>query len=117
LTNGERVVATLRKPEVLAPHAQKYSKEQLLILPLDVRNTKQIEEAFEAVKQVFGRLDVVVNNAGYGLLGEVEGTDDDTARNLFDVIFWGAVDISRRVSCFHTQSLVCSINSGYLRRQ
>jgi NADP-dependent 3-hydroxy acid dehydrogenase YdfG len=97
LAKGERVVATLRKPEVLASLAQKYSKEQLLILPVDVRNHEQIANAFDELKRVFGRLDVVVNNAGYGLLGEVEGTDDATARNLFDVLFWGAVDISRKV--------------------
>jgi len=100
LANKERVVATLRKPEVLNPLTQKYSKEQLLILPLDVRNQKQIEETFESIQNVFGRLDVVVNNAGYGLLGEVEGTDDKPARELFDVLFWGAVDISRRAVAF-----------------
>jgi len=100
LANGERVVATLRKPEALNALSRKYSKEQLLILQLDVRNPKQIESAFENVKNVYGRLDVVVNNAGYGLLGEVEGTDDKVARELFDVLFWGAVDISRRAVTF-----------------
>ena len=100
LAKGERVIATLRKPEAIAHLAEKYSKEQLLILSLDVRFPDQIDSAFDATRDKFGRLGVVVNNAGYGLLGEVEGTDDATARNLFDVIFWGAVTISRKVDAY-----------------
>lgn len=100
ISSGERVVATLRK--LTSPQIQslgeRYSKEQLLVLPLDVTNKQQIDEAFDAVRMTFGRLDVVVNNAGYGIVGEVEATPEDEARKLMDVLFWGAVHISKKVS-------------------
>jgi len=100
LERGERVVATLRRPEVLSHLADKYTRNQLIVVPLDIRYPNQIDDAFDVVKSTFGRLDVVVNNGGHGLLGEVEGTDDATARNLFDVLLWGAVDISRKAVTF-----------------
>jgi NAD(P)-dependent dehydrogenase (short-subunit alcohol dehydrogenase family) len=98
LANGERVVATLRKPAALAALAEKHNKDQLLVLPLDVTNSKQIDEAFESVKKTFGRLDVVVNNAGHGLVGEVEGVEESAARALLDVLFWGAANVTKKVS-------------------
>ena len=97
LASGERVVATLRKPEVLAYLKDKYTPEQLLIQPLDVVNDEQIEAAFAATKVHFGRLDVVVNNAGYGLFGEAEGLPLDEARDQIEVLFWGPVKISLKV--------------------
>lgn len=45
----------------------------------------------------FGALDVVVNNVGYALCGEIEGTPDDVARRIMDVNFWAPVNISREV--------------------
>ena len=97
LASGERVVATLRKPEVLAYLKDKYTPEQLLIQQLDVANDEQIEAAFAATKKHFGRLDVVVNNAGYGLFGEAEGLPLDEARKQVEVLFWGPVKISLKV--------------------
>ena len=101
LASGERVVATLRKPEVLAYLKDKYSTEQLLIQQLDVVNDEQIEAAFVATKEHFGRLDVVVNNAGYGLFGEAEGLPLDEARKQVEVLFWGPAKISLRVRLLH----------------
>lgn len=101
LAAGERAVATLRKPEALADLAQKYPSSQLLVLPLDVTNEAQITEAFEATKKHFGRLDVVVNNAGYGLSGEFEAIPEDRARLQIEVLFWGPVHITKQVwHCF-----------------
>lgn len=59
---------------------------------------------FEKTKEHFGRLDVVVNNAGYAVQGEAEGIEDQEARKLMDVLFWGAVDISKKVCCVVFQS-------------
>lgn len=95
LDKGHIVVATLRKPEDLSDLKAKYPSEQLLILKLDVSKSDDVIAAFDAVKQVFGRLDVVVNNAGYGIIGEIENTTEDAARTMFDVNFWGAVNISK----------------------
>lgn len=97
LASGERVVATLRKPEVLAHLKNKYTSEQLLVQQLDVVNDEQIEAAFAATKEHFGRLDVVVNNAGYGLFGEAEGLPLNEAREQVEVLFWGPAKISLKV--------------------
>lgn len=64
-------------------------------------NDEQIEAAFAATKDHFGRLDVVVNNAGYGLFGEAEGLPLDEAREQFEVLFWGPVKISLKVHFTH----------------
>ncbi|KAN0074601.1 hypothetical protein V8E55_011650 [Tylopilus felleus] len=94
LEKGDRVVATLRKPEVLSELAAKYP-ERLLVLRLDVTKSAEVTAAFATSREKFGRIDVVVNNAGVGLLSEVEGTTDSTARGLFEVNFWGASHITR----------------------
>ena len=51
-------------------------------------------------KQVFGRLDIIFNNAGYGSVGEAEATPDDVAHGQFDVNFWGAINVSRAAIAF-----------------
>ena len=100
LRKGDIVVATLRKPSVLAPLAEKYPHSQLLLLTLDVTRPSDITSAFTRTREVFGRLDVVFNNAGYALFGEVEGTPDADARAIFEVDFWGAVGVSREAVKF-----------------
>lgn len=97
LASGERVVATLRKPEDLTSLKDKYTPEQLLIQQLDVTDDEQIEAAFAAAKDHFGRLDVVVNNAGHVLFGEAEGIPLDEARKQVEVLFWGPVKVSLKV--------------------
>ena len=95
LEKGEIVVATLRTPAALADLQQKYTKERLLVLPLDVTKPSEITAAFEAATAQFGRIDVVLNNAGFAVQGEVEDTPDDVARKLFEVNFWGAANVTR----------------------
>ncbi|KAF9234463.1 hypothetical protein BU15DRAFT_89984 [Melanogaster broomeanus] len=85
LSKGDIVVATLRKPEMLDELAANYPKRQ----------QADIDHAFSQTKESFGRLDVVFNNAGYGIFGASEATPTDAARALFDVNFWGAVNVSR----------------------
>lgn len=75
-----------------------YSPSQLLILPLDVTSVNQIEDVFTKTREKFGRLDVVINNAGYGVNGEMESTPDDVARQQMEVCFWGAVNVMREAS-------------------
>ena len=97
LAANERVVATLRRPEQLASYSEKYPSSQLLILPLDVTSVAQIDDAFAKVKTHFGRLDVVVNNAGYGFVAEIEIMPEDEARHCFETCFWGPYHIVQRV--------------------
>jgi NAD(P)-dependent dehydrogenase (short-subunit alcohol dehydrogenase family) len=98
LAAGERVVATLRNPSSLAQLQQKYSSTQLLILRLDVSNAGDIKAAVKAAVDHFETIDIVVNNAGYAIFGEAEAVSDEDARKLFDVQYWGPVNVMREVS-------------------
>ncbi|TFY53226.1 hypothetical protein EVJ58_g9566 [Rhodofomes roseus] len=94
LGHGDKVAATLRKPEMLSGLSSKYSSSQLLVLKLDVTKSDEVKQAFSAAHAHFGRIDVVFNNAGSIVLGSVEGTPDDMARNLFELNLWGAVNVT-----------------------
>lgn len=100
LKNGDIAVATLRKPEALADLSSTYPLSQLLVLKLDVTNPSEIVSAFAEAEEKFGRIDVVFNNAGYGVLAEVEGTPEEVARGMFEVNFWGAAAVSREAVRF-----------------
>ncbi|KAK7457215.1 hypothetical protein VKT23_010518 [Stygiomarasmius scandens] len=94
LSRGDIAVATLRKPSALSDLASQYDSTKLLTLKLDVTNPAEIKTAFLKVKETYGRLDVVYSNAGYGAVGEAEGTPDDVARGLFEVNFWGSTNVA-----------------------
>jgi len=94
LENGGIVVATLRKPEALADFAARYGKDRLLIVKLDVTVAKEVPGAFQQALDTFGRIDVVFNNAGAALVGEAEVTSIDDARKVFELNYWGAVNVS-----------------------
>ncbi|KAG6332159.1 hypothetical protein ID866_6931 [Astraeus odoratus] len=99
LEKGERVVATLRKPEVLADLALKYP-DTLLVLRLDVTEPEEVKAAFSAARERFGRIDVVLSNAGVGIVSEIEGTSEKKARDIFEVNFWGASYVCREAVRF-----------------
>lgn len=68
----------------------------MLILSCDVTKHDEVVNAFAETIAKYGRCDVVFNNAGLALMGEVENREQDgLARELFEVNFWGAVDVSR----------------------
>ncbi|KAN0091001.1 hypothetical protein V8E55_004567 [Tylopilus felleus] len=94
LQQGDSVVATLRKPEVLSDLLAKYPS-QLLVLSLDVKYPEQIHAAFENALERFGRVDVVLNNAGICVISEAEGMSDERGRELFEVLFWGATNVTK----------------------
>ncbi|THH13104.1 hypothetical protein EW146_g7084 [Bondarzewia mesenterica] len=98
LANGERVVATARNPATLADLKAQYPAEHLLVLALDVTDAGQVTAAFEATKRQFGRLDVVVNMAGYGVIGGIEEVPEEVARKQLEVLFWGPVRIMKEKS-------------------
>ncbi|KAI0668234.1 NAD-P-binding protein [Trametes maxima] len=100
LNAGEKVVATLRRPEALNDLVKNYSADRLFVAKLDVTSTVDIKSAFAQAKGAFGRIDVVFNNAGYFAIGEAEAIPDDVARPLFEVNFWGAVHVSQEAVRF-----------------
>jgi NADP-dependent 3-hydroxy acid dehydrogenase YdfG len=88
-----RVVATARKP---ASMSKIPDGPNVLKLKLDVTSIDSIESAFSESLAAFGHIDVVVNNAGYTLVGDTEAAGDAEARALMDTNFWGMVDVSKR---------------------
>lgn len=104
LEKGESVVATARQPNTLDDLAQRYPKQRLLILPLDVTQQDQIVDAFLQAKRRFGRVDVVFNNAAFGHIGELEATEEAKARALFDTNFWGAMKITKEAVKFFRET-------------
>ncbi|KAJ7487806.1 NAD-P-binding protein [Mycena latifolia] len=93
LANGEIAVATLRTPAMLDDLAA--ANPDRLVVKCDVTKPDDIISAFAAAIDKFGRVDVVFNNAGYGIIAEVEATPEDAARTMFDVNFWGAAAVSK----------------------
>ncbi|KAL7279586.1 hypothetical protein ACG7TL_005990 [Trametes sanguinea] len=100
LEKGEIVVATLRRPSVIDNLKSKYPSDRLAIRKLDVTKEDEIIDVFTFVKEKFGRLDVVVNNAGYALAGELEAIKEEDARALFETNFWGATHVTREAVKF-----------------
>ena len=97
LQQGDRLVATARNVSTLAhlTGLAAHGDDQLLITKLDVTKQEDVDEAFaKAVKQ-FGRVDVVVNNAGYGLFGELESLSDEQIQSQLDVNLWGVLRVTR----------------------
>lgn len=78
LTEGDKVVATARNSSKLKFDGT--TKDNFLAVDCDVTNEKSIDAAFDAAIKQFGRVDVVCNNAGYGLSGEFESLSDKQIR-------------------------------------
>ncbi|KAG0697671.1 NAD(P)-binding protein [Suillus ampliporus] len=95
LKDGNRVIATLRCKEALSDLAKQYPSSQLLIVQMDVVNSPEVAAAFAKAREVFGRVDVVFNNAGALIIGEMETLSDEEARRIFEVNFWGASNVTR----------------------
>ena len=106
LTHGDKVIATMRKPDSAKDLVALYPSSQLIVVPLDVAKHEQIKPAFAAAKAAFGRVDVVFNNAGYIVAGELESPADDVARAEFEVNFWGAAHVSQEAIRFFREENV-----------
>src|SRR5258708_29518336 len=87
LAAGDQVVATARRPEQLTDLLDSHA-DQLLALALDVTDPAAASAALAAGIERFGRLDVIVNNAGYANLAPIETGDDDDFRAQFETNFW-----------------------------
>lgn len=92
---GDRVVATSRDPSKV--YAAFGKTDRLLAMPLDLRDEAQINATVSDAAGHFGRIDVLVNNAGHGLLGAVEEASDAEVKHVFETNVFGLLRVTRAV--------------------
>ncbi len=97
LERGDAVVATARRPEVLDDLVSGAPEGSVLALGLDVTDPQQINRAVDEILAGFGRVDMLVNNAGYGSVGAVEEFSMEELREHFETMFFGAVELTKAV--------------------
>jgi NAD(P)-dependent dehydrogenase (short-subunit alcohol dehydrogenase family) len=95
LSEGYKVAATSRNLSDLGKAVDIHS-EQFLPLAVNLTNEDSVQEAVELTVKTFGKIDVVVNNAGYGLLGGIEELTDREARDNFEVNVFGSLNVIRK---------------------
>ncbi len=96
LERGERVVATARRPELIG-ELRASAPQQVLPLALDVTRPEQVSAAVREAERHFGRIDVLVNNAGRGVAGAIEEVSDAETRALYELNVFGALAMIRAV--------------------
>ncbi|MDQ6768464.1 MAG: oxidoreductase [Gemmatimonadota bacterium] len=96
LERGYRAVVTARNPakveDIAAPHG-----DRALVLELDVTDPVEVDAAVKSADRRFGRIDVLVNNAGIGYFGAVEESDEEEIRRMFEINFFGLANMTRAV--------------------
>lgn len=92
LKRGDRVAATARSLESIADFKKRYG-ENVLTLELDVTNAEQAKSAVQQAHAHFGRLDVVLNNAGYSLVGMIEEAEADEVRAMYETNIFGTLSV------------------------
>ncbi|MDQ0112252.1 oxidoreductase [Paenibacillus harenae] len=96
LATGDQVIATVRRsPETLLDKLGKPANLSVEIL--DITNEAQAKEAADQIVQKFGKIDVLVNNAGFGLLSAVEEASADEVRKNFETNVFGLLNVTRAV--------------------
>ncbi|WNV86012.1 SDR family oxidoreductase [Umezawaea sp. Da 62-37] len=94
LERGDRVTATARDVDALKPLVDKHG-DAVLPLALDVTDKAAVDAAVAQAHEHFGRLDVVVNNAGYGLFGTIEEVSEQQARDQIETNLFGALWVTK----------------------
>lgn len=107
-SHGFRVFGTQRKPETARENAQ-----GVAVIPLDVREEQSVRDCIASVLDGAGRIDALVNNAGYALVGALEETSIEEARSLFETNFFGVLRMSQAVlPIFRRQGYGRIVNIG-----
>ena len=96
LEAGDRVVLTARRPAELREWAQDYGG-RVHVAALDVTDAAQIRDAVDAAHERFGGIDVLVNNAGRGWYGSIEGMSEERVRAMFELNFFAVLAVTRAV--------------------
>ncbi|QBF30861.1 oxidoreductase [Thalassococcus sp. S3] len=94
LAHGHNVVATARRADLLA-EIEATAPDRVLAIALDVTRPDQVTAGIEAATARFGRIDVLINNAGYGIVGAFEETPDAELRAMMETNFFGALTVTR----------------------
>jgi NAD(P)-dependent dehydrogenase (short-subunit alcohol dehydrogenase family) len=94
LARGDRVAATLRRPEAL-DDLKASAGDQLWLGRLDVTDAGQVKATVDAAFAELGEIDVIVNNAGYGVFAAVEEASDEQIRRVIDTNLIGSIDVIR----------------------
>lgn len=96
LAMGYQVVVTSRKTEDIQDITKDY-EAQSLTLALDVTKPQEIKAVVNLAKEKFGRIDVLVNNAGIGYFGAIEESEEAKVRQMFEINFWGLARMTQEV--------------------
>ena len=99
LARGDRVAATARNIQALAPLQEQYG-EQILALQLNVQDKSAVQASVAQAHAHFGHLDIVVNNAGFGLFGMVEEVSEAQVREQMETNFFGALWVTQAALLF-----------------
>ena len=94
LAKGDFVAATTRNKSDLLNEVP--ANSNLLVLEVDLVNEKSVENAISETVKAFGRIDNIINNAGYGLIGALEELSDTESRQNFDVNVFGSLNVIRQ---------------------
>ena len=96
LARGWRAVVTARDPSKAADIAEGHD-DRALVLPLDVTRRDQIDDVVDRSRRRFGRIDALVNNAGYGYLAAIEEGEDEAVRAMFETNVFGLIAMTKAV--------------------
>ncbi|WP_345954575.1 SDR family NAD(P)-dependent oxidoreductase [Mucilaginibacter sp. PAMB04168] len=118
LSTGNKVAATTRDVKALESQLPN-DKANLLPLAVDITADKNVKDSIQKAIEHFGRLDVVVNNAGYSLVGSMEEMTDEEFRGSMDVNLFGTVNIIRAAMPYFRKQgsghfINISSNAGYV---
>ena len=94
LRNGDLVIATVRK---VNPDDELFKNENVFTVIMDVTKTEEVRAAVDSGLQKFGRIDVLINNAGFGMSGAFEEISDEELRYLMDTNYFGMANVTREV--------------------
>jgi short-subunit dehydrogenase len=94
IDNGDFVIGTFRS-QIQADTFNSLHKAQAYALALDITKPNEIEKVFELVKEKFGKVDVLVNNAGFGFAGAIEETSIAETKEVFETNFFGTLQLTQ----------------------
>src|SRR5438045_3243150 len=109
LENGYIVAATSRDAHTLSQAVGLIDKDRFLSLAVNLNNQDSIDESIQQTLAAFGRIDVAVNNAGYGMAGTIEEIAEQDIRNIFNVNVFATIDVVKSVL-----SVMRRQRSGYI---